>query len=99
MTNAFVVDKNSPKLAEFFITLSCYDPLPGTPLPVSVLQIEEQYIGRNKTRWAREEGGSSTFSTPAACPSRVDPALGPLSYIIVCARNKTVARYHAIQQN
>ena len=32
-------------------------------------------------------------------PSRVDPALGPLSYIIICARNKTVARYHAIQQN
>ena len=64
-----------------------------------MLQIEEQYIGRNKTQWAREEGGSSTFSTPAACPSRVDPALGPLSYIIICGRNKTVARYHAIQQN
>ena len=64
-----------------------------------MLQIEGQYIGRNKTRWAREEGDSATFSTPVtACPRRVDPALGPLSYTIVCARNKTVARYHAIQQ-
>ena len=70
----------------------------GSTASVGVTNKRAVYRSQQDSMGARARR-KSTFSTPATCPSRVDPALGPLSYIIICARNKTVARYHAIQQN